>query len=231
MIAFIQQEAAEKVEEIDAKAEEEFNIEKGRLITQQRVKINEFYDKKEKQIELQQKIQHSNLANQSRLSILKARDDYVQTLKEDAKKQLGNLSEDQGKYRTILSNLIAQGLFLLMEKDVTIRARKKDSDLVRELIPAAVDRYKKELKQTDIKVNLDDKNFLPEDSSVFFFLFRYSFIDLCCFSAGGVELYAMGGKIKVSNTVEARLAMIFNQILPEIREKLFGVNQNRKYHD
>ncbi len=41
----------------------------------------------------------------------------------------------------------------------------------------------------------------------------------------------MGGKIKVSNTIEARLAMIFNQILPEIREKLFGVNLNRKYHD
>jgi V-type H+-transporting ATPase subunit E len=49
--------------------------------------------------------------------------------------------------------------------------------------------------------------------------------------AGGVELYAMGGKIKVSNTIEARLGMIFDQILPEIREKLFGVNQNRKYHD
>jgi V-type H+-transporting ATPase subunit E len=51
------------------------------------------------------------------------------------------------------------------------------------------------------------------------------------FRAGGVELYAMNGKIKVSNTIEARLSMIFNQILPEIREKLFGVNQNRKYHD
>lgn len=176
MIAFIQQEAAEKVEEIDAKAEEEFNIEKSRLITQQRVKINEFYDKKEKQIELQRKIQHSNLANQSRLSILKARDDYVQTLKEDAKKQLGNLPEDQGKYRTILSNLIAQGLFLLMEKDVTIRCRKKDSDLVRQLIPEAADRYKQDLKQKDIKVNLDDKNFLPEDS--FVFSSPYSFIHL-----------------------------------------------------
>ena len=229
MIAFIQQEAAEKVEEIDAKAEEEFNIEKSRLITQQRVKINEFYDKKEKQIELQRKIQHSNLANQSRLSILKARDDYVQTLKEDAKKQLGNLSEDQGKYRTILSNLIAQGLFLLMEKDVTIRCRKKDSDLVRQLIPDAVNRYKQELKQNDIKVNLDDKNFLPEDSLVFHFDIHSSVSFY--FRAGGVELYAMGGKIKVSNTVEARLAMIFNQILPEIREKLFGANLNRKYHD
>ena len=167
MIAFIQQEAAEKVEEIDAKAEEEFNIEKSRLVTQQRVKINEFYDKKEKQIELQRKIQHSNLANQSRLAILKARDDYVQALKDDAKKQLANLAQDREKYRTILANLIAQGLFLLMEKEVILRCRRNDSDLVRQLIPDAVERYKQELKQNDIKVSLDDKNFLPDDSFVF----------------------------------------------------------------
>ena len=31
MVAFIEQEAGEKAEEIDAKAEEEFNIEKGLL--------------------------------------------------------------------------------------------------------------------------------------------------------------------------------------------------------
>jgi V-type H+-transporting ATPase subunit E len=164
MIAFIQQEAAEKVEEIEAKAEEEFNIEKSRLVSQQRVKIIEYYDKKEKQIELQRKIQHSNLANASRLSILKARDDYVQNLKEESRKQLTILTQDQSKYRTILANLIAQGLFLLMEKDVTIKCRRNDSDLVKQLIPDAIQRYKQELKQKDIKINLDDKNFLPEDS-------------------------------------------------------------------
>ncbi|CAF1170046.1 unnamed protein product [Adineta steineri] len=213
MISFIQQEAAEKVEEIEAKAEEEFNIEKSRLVSQQRVKIIEYYDKKEKQIELQRKIQHSNLANASRLAILKARDDYVQTLKEEGRKQLSILTQDRSKYKTILANLIAQGLFLLMEKDVTIRCRRNDRDLVQELIPDAINKYKQELKQKDLKITIDEKNFLPDDS------------------AGGVELYAMGGKIKVSNTIEARLSMIFNQILPEIREKLFGVNQNRKYHD
>ncbi|CAF1288066.1 unnamed protein product [Adineta steineri] len=213
MISFIQQEAAEKVEEIEAKAEEEFNIEKSRLVSQQRVKIIEYYDKKEKQIELQRKIQHSNLANASRLAILKARDDYVQTLKEEGRKQLSILTQDRSKYKTILANLIAQGLFLLMEKDVTIRCRRNDRDLVQELIPDAINKYKQELKQKDLKITIDEKNFLPDDS------------------AGGVELYAMGGKIKVSNTIEARLSMIFNQILPEIREKLFGVNLNRKYHD
>ena len=168
MIAFIQQEAAEKVEEIEAKAEEEFNIEKSRLVSQQRVKIIEFYDKKEKQIELQRKIQHSNLANSSRLSILKARDDYVQALKDEARKQLSVLAQDQSKYQKILGNLIAQGLFLLMEKEISLRCRRQDLDLVKQLIPEAMQRYKQELKQNDIKVTVDEKNFLADDSYVLF---------------------------------------------------------------
>ncbi|CAM4966695.1 unnamed protein product [Rotaria socialis] len=189
MIAFIQQEAAEK----------------------------------EKQIELQRKVQHSNLANASRLSILKARDDYVQALKEEARKQLVILT----KYTTILANLIAQGLFLLMETDITLRCRRNDFSLVQQLIPDAIQRYKQELKQKDIKITIDDKNFIADDS----FIFLVKNLIFYYFSAGGIELYAMGGKIKVSNTIEARLSMIFNQILPEIQEKLFGINQNRKYRD
>ncbi|CAF5030491.1 unnamed protein product, partial [Rotaria socialis] len=82
---------------------------KSRIVSQQRVQIIEYYDKKEKQIELQRKVQHSNLTNASRLSILKARDDYVQALKEEARKQLVILT----KYTTIFANLIAQGLFYL----------------------------------------------------------------------------------------------------------------------
>merc|ERR1711894_130504 len=75
MMAFIEQEANEKAEEIDAKAEEEFNIEKGRLVQQQRLKIMEYYERKEKQVELQKKIQSSNMLNNARLKVLKARDD------------------------------------------------------------------------------------------------------------------------------------------------------------
>ena len=69
MMAFIEQEANEKAEEIDAKAEEEFNIEKGRLVQQQRLKIMEYYERKEKQVELQKKIQSSNMLNQARLKV------------------------------------------------------------------------------------------------------------------------------------------------------------------
>ena len=41
---------------ISFQAEEEFNIEKGRLVQQQRVKIMEYYERKQKQIELQKKM-------------------------------------------------------------------------------------------------------------------------------------------------------------------------------
>jgi len=37
-------------------ADEEFNIEKGRLVQQQRLKVMEFYERKEKHIELQKKM-------------------------------------------------------------------------------------------------------------------------------------------------------------------------------
>merc|ERR1711963_1361860 len=95
MMAFIEQEANEKAEEIDAKAEEEFNIEKGRLVQQQRLKIMEYYERKEKQVELQRKIQSSNLLNQARLRVLKARDEHVSNVLDDGKQQLASITRDQ----------------------------------------------------------------------------------------------------------------------------------------
>lgn len=56
MMAFIEQEAQEKAEEIETKAEEEFEIEKGRLVNEQRIKIMEYFEKKEKQVELQRRM-------------------------------------------------------------------------------------------------------------------------------------------------------------------------------
>lgn len=56
MTKFIEQEAVEKSTEVDAKGEEEFNIEKGKMVQQSRLKIMEFYEKKEKQVELNRKM-------------------------------------------------------------------------------------------------------------------------------------------------------------------------------
>jgi len=212
MMAFIDQEANEKAEEIDAKAEEEFNIEKGRLVQQQRVKIMEYYERKEKQIELQKKIQNSNLQNQARLRVLKTREDHIKNLLEEARQRLGTLTRDQAGYTRLLEGLVTQGLFQMMEEKVIIRCRKQDLSLVMSVVERAQNKYKQEMKK-DTKCFVDQENFLPQDI------------------AGGVELYTNGGKIKVENTLESRLDLIAQQMLPELRETLFGKNPNRKYRD
>lgn len=212
MMAFIEQEANEKAEEIDAKAEEEFNIEKGRLVQTQRLKIMEYYEKKEKQIEQQKKIQMSNLLNQARLKVLKARDDLISDLLNEARLRLSRVAKDPSRYQTLLDGLLLQGFYQLLEPTVFVRCRKQDVTLVKTSISKNIPIYKKNINK-DIEIHIDQETFLPEDI------------------AGGIEMYNSNGKIKVSNTLESRLELIAQQMMPEIRVALFGANQNRRFLD
>jgi len=212
MMAFIEQEANEKAEEIDAKAEEEFNIEKGRLVQQQRLKIMEYFEKKEKQVELQKKIQSSNMLNQARLKALKVREDHIRGVLDEARRRLGEVTRNQQQYTNILQQLIIQGLYQLLEPTVTVRAREVDQNLVKSILDNCVTEYKSKTNK-EIVLKLDSDSFLPVDS------------------VGGIELLANRGRIKISNTLEARLDLIAQQLVPEVRVALFGRNPNRKFLD
>uniref|UniRef100_A0A671VVI6 ATPase H+ transporting V1 subunit E1b n=1 Tax=Sparus aurata TaxID=8175 RepID=A0A671VVI6_SPAAU len=212
MMAFIEQEANEKAEEIDAKAEEEFNIEKGRLVQTQRLKIMEYYEKKEKQIEQQKKIQMSNLMNQARLKVLKARDDMISEMLNEARQRLTNVAKDPARYPALMDGLLLQGFYQLLEPKVTVRCRKQDLQMVQASIQRNIPIYKAAVK-TNLEVRIDQDNFISPDIS------------------GGIELYNGDGKIKVSNTLESRLDLMAQQMMPEIRVALFGANPNRKFLD
>jgi len=212
MMAFIEQEANEKAEEIDAKAEEEFNIEKGRLVQQQRIKIMEYYERKEKQVELQKKIQQSNMLNAARLRVLKAREDHVASVLEESKRRLAELTKDRNIYKKLLHSLVTQGLLQLLEMNVLIRCRQADLSIVEEVIGTANEQYKEKTGR-DCNIKVDQEVFLNPN--------------IC----GGVELVAQKGKIKISNTLESRLDMIAKQMVPEIRTSLFGRNVNRRFTD
>lgn len=212
MMAFIEQEANEKAEEIDAKAEEEFNIEKGRLVQQQRLKIMEYFEKKEKQVELQKKIQSSNMLNQARLKTLKVREDHVRNVLDEARKRLGEVTRDPAQYKAVLKLLIIQGLYQLTESHITLRVRQVDLPLVESLVQPIQEQYKQMTKK-DVALKIDSDSFLPSES------------------CGGVNLLASRGRIKVNNTLETRLELIAQQLVPEIRSALFGSNPNRKFND
>lgn len=212
MMAFIEQEANERVEEIDAKAEEEFNIEKGRLVQTQRVKIMEHYEKKEKQIEQHKRIQMSHLKNQARLKVLKARDDMVTELLNEARRRIADIVKDPERYSQLLQGLVLQGFYQLLEPKVTIRCRQQDVEMVQAAVSRSIPIYQEAVKR-NITVQIDRHRFLPSD--------------IC----GGVEVFNDSGKIKVSNTLESRLDLVAQQMMPEIRETLFGANPNRRFLD
>ncbi len=48
------------------------------------------------------------MLNQARLKVLKARDDHVGSVLDEAKKQLVSISQDSNKYPKIIEGLIAQ---------------------------------------------------------------------------------------------------------------------------
>ncbi|XP_037384018.1 V-type proton ATPase subunit E 2 [Talpa occidentalis] len=210
MMAFIEQEANEKTEEIDAKAEEEFNIEKGRLVQTQRLKIMEYYEKKEKQIEQQKKIQMSTLRNQARLKVLIARNDLISELLHDAKLRLSRIVADPERYQELLDKLVLQGLLRLLEPIVIIRCRPQDLLPVEAAVQKAIPEYMI-ISQKYVEVQVDQEVYLATNA------------------AGGVDMYSGDQRIKVSNTLESRLDLLAQQKMPDIRKALFGANANRKF--
>ncbi|KAJ3122437.1 V-ATPase V1 sector subunit E [Physocladia obscura] len=208
MVSFIKQEALEKAREIKVKADEEFNIEKAKLVRQETIAIEAFYQKKIKQAEVSKKIAQSNHVNKNRLRVLEQRQQVLNDLFQDVRSKLFSISDDPAKYQTILKDLLLQ----LLEKNVVVQHRKKDSDIVALALEEARIEYKEKLN-SNIEITLDKTNFIPESS------------------AGGVVVSANDGRFLLNNTLEARLDMLSDSMLPDIRIMLFGVSTTRAFYN
>jgi V-type H+-transporting ATPase subunit E len=165
MTAFIKQEAMEKAREIEIKANEEFEIEKSKLVRQETDAIDATYEKKFKQATMSQQITRSTVANKTRLKVLGARQQVLDNIYEDARKQLSNGTKDKAKYQKVLKGLILEGLYAMNESDVDIRCRKADNDVVKKAIDEACKEYKKE-EGKEVKATIDEENALPEGKYV-----------------------------------------------------------------
>lgn len=171
MTAFIRQEALEKAREIQLKADEEFAIEKSKLVRQETAAIDQLYEKKFKQASMSQQITRSTLANKTRLRVLSARQELLNDLFERAREKLAGVAKQKTKtgqdYQAILQGLILEGLYALNEDKVIVRARKTDYTLVRKGIEGATKEFKKTVGR-DIKVEIDENEPLPDSSYVSF---------------------------------------------------------------
>lgn len=212
MTAFIRQEALEKAKEIQIKADEEFAIEKSKLVRQETSSIDSQYEKKFKQASMSQQITRSTLANKTRLKVLSARQELLDELFEKARGKLSGYASDKSKYQEMCKNLILEGAYALNEDKIAVRARKADYEVVKKAIEGAKKEYKDNLSR-DIDIVLDEKNPQPEGSS------------------GGCSIVGGAGKIDINNTLDERLKLLESDALPMVRTSLFGKNENRRFYD
>ncbi|KAF7828180.1 V-type proton ATPase subunit E [Senna tora] len=221
MVRFIRQEAEEKANEIGVSAEEEFNIEKLQLVEAEKKKIRQEYERKEKQVEVRKKIEYSMQLNASRIKVLQAQDDVVNSMKEAASKELLNVSQHHHVYKHLLKDLIVQSLLRLKEPSVLLRCRKHDLHLVEDVLDSAAQEYADKTNVHPPEIIIDKQIYLPPAPS------HHDTHELFC--SGGVVLASRDGKIVCENTLDARLDVVFRKKLPEviillcnIRRQLFG---------
>ncbi|KAK7756594.1 V-ATPase V1 sector subunit E [Diatrype stigma] len=213
MTAFIKQEALEKAREIEIKANEEFSIEKSKLVRQETDAIDAAYAKKTKQAAMSQQITRSTVANKTRLRVLGARQELLDAIFDEAAARLAKEgSADPARYQAALRGLLLEGLYALAEPDVQARVRAADRAVAKKAAEEAEAEYKKETGK-ETKVTIDEENPLSEGSS------------------GGVVILGGKGKIEVNNTFDERLRLLQDSALPAVRKTLFGGNPNRKFFD
>jgi V-type H+-transporting ATPase subunit E len=161
MTTFIKQEAMEKGREIEIKADEEFAIEKSKLVRQETSAIDTTYEKKFKQAQMSQQISSSTVKNKTRLKVLSARQELLDSIFESTQKKLGEATKDKKKYENIMKNLMLEGFYALNESKLEIRARKADYDVVKKAIESATKEYKEKTKK-NIEATIDEANPQPE---------------------------------------------------------------------
>ncbi|KAF4649953.1 V-ATPase V1 sector subunit E [Perkinsus chesapeaki] len=207
MVNFILNEAKDKSEEIEAKAMEDFNIEKLKLVQQMKEKVRKEYAQKAKKIETQRAIARSTSINRSRLQKIGERDAMLHKAVDEAVSELAAYAKTPA-YKSTVTSLMVQGCFSLLEPEVTVQCRQEDMALVESVIPEAQKIYAaevaKQAKGTSktVVLKLDKQN--PLKGKV-----------------GGVVISCNDGKIRVDNTLDARLRQLEEKDKPNLRKVLF----------
>mmetsp|Transcript_91510 Transcript_91510/g.165231 ORF Transcript_91510/g.165231 Transcript_91510/m.165231 type:complete len:233 (+) Transcript_91510:74-772(+) len=217
MCDFILAENRVKANDIVKKGEEEFSIEVHKLITDQKEKVRQAFERKTKSVETNYAIAKSMAINKQRLEKIKARQEALVRTGEEVKVQLAQQMAAQDSSKKFLTQLIVQGLLMLLETEVVVRCRQSDSKVLETCLQDASAQYATIINtQTGAakacKLSLDNTTYLSpapiagkEGPSCL----------------GGVVLHCQNGNISIDNTIDTRLKLVMEQAKPAIRGLLF----------
>ena len=189
--------------------EHDFNLEKQTLVHEAKLAVQDEFTKKEKDREIQDRIARSAEIGACRQQKMALRDDLLNSLMKEASSKC-KVVADGSNYPALLQKLIVQGLIKIEELEVVVFCRKEDVATVKKVLPAAVKEYV-DIMEKESGIKLSPKVTLNGDRNK----------DLPESSNGGVKLTAHNNHIVCDNTMSSRLALVYSELLPSIREILF----------
>lgn len=212
MVNFILNEANETADSLKAKAAEDFNIEKLKLVQAMKEEIRSDFAKKLKKEETRGAIERSTAINKARLKKIDARQQCIEKLGGEVAGKLKEASKADAKYKQIIVDLIVQGALKLMEEEVTVKCRAADATLVRGVLDQAVAAFGKVIAKVASGVSFKLKLAIDRES-------------LPATSLGGVVLSCQEGTISVDNTLDTRMKLCMDNDKPMLRSMLFPAKQ------
>jgi V-type H+-transporting ATPase subunit E len=183
---------------------------------QAKLRIQQEYKQKQKAAETQRRIQRSVVTSEVRVRKMVAREELVQKVKEQTKTKLTQVAtKDANAYSELLKKLIVQTLIKLNESKVEVQCREVDVKIVQKVMQDAATQYQQLIadackEKVKVEITLSNKS-LPGPSTG----------DGTPSCAGGVKVLAKGGRIICDNTLDSRLNIAFQDLMPVIRQMLF----------
>lgn len=211
MVSFILQEANEKVNEIRVKTDHDYNLEIQMLTRTGKLKVDAEYEQKERDREIQQRIEQSTRITRARVAKMEARQELIDELTADCIARVNEAPKQKG-FKKTLKSLLVQGLVALVdETESQVCCRKEEQGMMQGLITEAVAEYKKKTGK-DMTCTLNTTIVIPSNPMP------------GTPSGPGVVVIARDGGIVCDNTLNSRLTQAFEEQLPEIRRRLFPQN-------
>lgn len=205
MKASILYQAETTARSIQKNAESDASSNKSEKIYRARLKIEDEVHIKEKEIRAKKSVELSIAKQNARMEELKIKDKAVQEAVLRAEERLRQYVNDP-EYKTLLHNLIFQGLKTLLESKVEIAVKQADAELVNN----DIENLKSQLEEY---INSNDS--LPKLQKIDLSVSSYVLPDACI---GGCVLICHEGKIQYSNTLEDRLQLACHDLYPQIRK-------------
>merc|ERR1712217_614367 len=165
-------------------------------------------------------VARSTAVNKARIEKIKARQEVITKIAKESENALQQELKDNNKAKEFTTNLIVQGMLMLLEDEVEVRCRAVDDAVVAACLATATQDYEKAIKdQTGAtktcKLTLDKQVKLPPPPSAT----PGGSWNSCL---GGVVLACQNGTITIDNTLDSRLKLVMDQAKPTIRKLLYN---------